>query len=392
MQAAVKFIEKPVTPELGKNGEPIEHQYLKADTSMLRRNQDILNNASKDGGIPDNANKSGASVGGETEGAQTSAQPDDSGVEYNKDLGGKADKEVSDSDSAGKNKEAEKEVAAKPKEDEKKEEPEDDERKCDTCGKAYNEDCPNAQKSSSGIGTHERAGKLHTNQMKYQGKEKPKKPKGSKETIVHYLTEHALKKNDKDVQVHHILDIQAFKDLKTLQKQVKYFDYNVNHLPNLVTLPDNMMTACELAVAYHLAGHDAGRAYTSADKKIKDNLNTISAFEKVKDVAGGLKFDESLGKDYRYSDAVINELKSIDEDIIGGEFCHDASGQPLNKEQIKTAFHEELNNKSKLVLERIEDFSWTITRDGRDFAYDNPADCCQLLDVPSCSQNRRYSQ
>lgn len=100
------------------------------------------------------------------------------------------------------------------------------------------------------------------------------------------------------------------------------FGYDINRKENGVMLPGKLNLACQLHVPLHISKHDSGRAgATSYPGKVRDELDII-------------------GKDIR-----------------AGKFCDNPQ-----------ALVDKMDNLSKLILQKIDKFRWTITRDGRDYA------------------------
>ncbi|NOK05849.1 MULTISPECIES: AHH domain-containing protein [Myxococcus] len=124
------------------------------------------------------------------------------------------------------------------------------------------------------------------------------------------------------VAAHHLIACEATEEA-SWGTYCRRFGYDVNGAEDGVMLPSRMEVACQLAVPVHRGPHAAGQGPEA---------------------------------DMNYPNAVRAHLKDVEAALVRGEFCANPG-----------ALVEELNALSAFILEQIASFTWTITRDGRDY-------------------------
>ena len=236
--------------------------------------------------------------------------------------------------------------------------------KCPKCDKDFNRNCMLASTPVISKGTNKR-----NNYTLYKGiKDSTGKafPKG-----------HPWYNGPRSLEVHHCIDVDSVDDLGKLFKQ---FHYNINDPHNTAVMPADMKLACQLAVPRHKGEHGAGRKFADDPSKGKDKEN-IENLEKLEDDNAGsgdyseVTDEETGGKYVTYIDAVRGELKKIKKIKKEGWKCYSDEGQPKTEEELKADFEKEMKDISKKILDRLADFSWTLSADGRDYRPGNKCGC-----------------
>jgi hypothetical protein len=154
------------------------------------------------------------------------------------------------------------------------------------------------------------------------------------------------------VAAHHLICLEAL-DNEQWAKLCPRFGYHPDRKENGVFLPMKMASACELRVAVHRGSHAEGHA-----------------------------FDLHLP----YPKAVMTKLKEVEVKLERGAFCSDPD-----------ALIRRLDQLSAEILGKVASFTWTLTRDGLDYAPGGRG-CSGLKSIqqkPSssaCPQERRHSQ
>ncbi len=141
-----------------------------------------------------------------------------------------------------------------------------------------------------------------------------------RKNIIAKLETHSWYTGSWSLQAHHLICSEAMDDDKW-PDWCADFGYNIDCKENGVMLPNLLALACQLHAPLHRGGHSAG-------------------------VAEGAS----------YPDKIKTDIKEIGEKIKAGKFCDNPQG-----------LIDELNEYSELVLLQVDDFSWTITGDGRDY-------------------------
>ncbi|RKH44824.1 hypothetical protein D7X12_09505 [Corallococcus sicarius] len=125
------------------------------------------------------------------------------------------------------------------------------------------------------------------------------------------------------IAAHHLICLEALESEKWALFCVR-FGYHPDRQQNGVFLPMKMAGACELHVAVHRGNH-----------------------------AEGYAFDVALA----YPRAVMKKLREVEAQVERGAFCTDPDALVRKFDKI-----------SAEILEKVERFLWTLTRDGLDYA------------------------
>ncbi|NRB77123.1 MAG: AHH domain-containing protein, partial [Saccharospirillaceae bacterium] len=301
--------------------------------------------------------------------------------EYNKGLGKKADKQKTGSDSSSSSSSDlgtdVAPVATSRQETEEEKPKEEDERKCETCGKAYNEKCDPKNKDGKPLDFDDEGtgAKLTAEINKKQGyasmeehpwyyvagdrKNKNFKPGGKEFTI------------NSSLQAHHLIVTNVIKMSPDIKSAAKKFGYNINSKNNGVMLPSKMELACHLGVPLHNTKHD--NTVTTTKYVGQDKNDPVYGFKAVenreRNKSGGDMF-------MPYPAAVAKLVRGILENSTKNDECL--------YEAAVNQFIIEMNERSKEILINISDFSWTITPDGKD--YEIGENGCGMHD----SQNHKF--
>ncbi|MBZ4420424.1 PAAR-like domain-containing protein [Myxococcus sp. RHSTA-1-4] len=149
---------------------------------------------------------------------------------------------------------------------------------------------------------------------------------------------------------HHLICLEALNNEEWALICV-LFGYHADRKPNGVFLPRKLALACQLMVAVHRGHH-----------------------------AEGFAFDLHLA----YPDAVNSKLREVAAQLKRGRFC----GAP-------EALVRRLDELSAEILARVERFTWTLTRDGLDYA-PGASGCSGLTSIQqkpshaSCPKARKH--
>ena len=138
---------------------------------------------------------------------------------------------------------------------------------------------------------------------------------------------------------HHIICSESM-DEKPWATRCREFGYNINHKNNGMMLPMKIDLACQVHAPLHLGGHAKGWA---------DDLHLP------------------------YPDAVKEKIKEVADGIEAGDYCDDPKG-----------VIDELDDISREILANIDNFTWTITADGKDYQTGG----CGCADVNSISDKK----
>lgn len=141
-----------------------------------------------------------------------------------------------------------------------------------------------------------------------------------RKNIIARVEDHPWYTGPNSLQAHHLICSEAM-DNDDWAEAAQLFGYDVNHKNNGVMLPYFMALSCQLHVALHRGNHDKG-------------------------TAAGMAYPEKVAQD----------LKKFLEDVEAGKYCGNPRG-----------LVDKLDNYSRLILKKIDRFSWTITADGRDY-------------------------
>ncbi|NIY86244.1 PAAR-like domain-containing protein [Vibrio campbellii] len=228
-----------------------------------------------------------------------------------------------------------------------KEKPEDDETELDKiCPICRDSKCKNRKRLKKGKGVTVR--KNHTKNM---AKEYVKLGKSFPDQHPWYIGKSSL-------AVHHLIPIEAVKDQVRFERAFDDFNFDINTIDNLVTLPMKPILACELHVQCHPTNHSEGIALTE-DKRALSILSVHeqnSNKEKLNDFGNKLiKAKPFLAYPKAAQELAAEVLLLIEK----GKFCNERDPQE--------AFAKKMKAKSKDILSYIDEFSWTIDWDSRDY-------------------------
>ena len=229
--------------------------------------------------------------------------------------------------------------------------------KCPKCDKDLNKNCMLASTPVISTGTNIRLPGVYRAQI----------VKNYKDANKVYPQDHPWYTGKRTLDIHHVIDIQAVKDLG---KEFYHYNYNINHAHNLIVLPSKMATACKFGVPLHLNSHEVGRAIGD-DEKDK-NVQALNTVEKSGDYKAVVQKEESFDT---YPEATKEEMIDIEILLKEGTLCYDEEGDAASEEKMQKDFLDEMMDVSDRILKRISDFVWTINRDGRDYKPGNPCGC-----------------
>ncbi|MCG2839304.1 DUF4150 domain-containing protein [Photobacterium sp. WH77] len=217
-------------------------------------------------------------------------------------------------------------------------------------------------KGNNGDGAHRE--KLQR-QYRNQGKEYPK--------------DHPWQYDDQLVllDIHHVIPKEAVKGMQ-FKRLFDDFSYDINEVHNLISLPSDMNLACELAVQRHKGKHSLGLALRNDQTAFSilidhENNNRI---EKIK------KFNSNLKKknnDLAYPKASKNLVLDVKRNMEHGEFCKHAG----NQKKMNAMFERDMKRVSKDILSFIQEFTWTIAWDSRDYTPESKKGCCNVSSIQS---------
>ncbi|UTM56017.1 DUF4150 domain-containing protein [Photobacterium sp. CCB-ST2H9] len=162
--------------------------------------------------------------------------------------------------------------------------------------------------------------------------------------------------------VHHVIPIEAVKKDRQFIKAFDQFNFDINTVDNLVTLPMTPSLACELGVQRHQTNHMYGIAFEGNPV----DFTTVKKFEISKDSVGLNNFAENTveNKPYLvYPKAAKKEALKVLDLVKKGRFCK----PPLSSEKARKMFAEQMRERSKEILGYIHGFTWTIDWDSRDY-------------------------
>ncbi|NOZ53024.1 MAG: hypothetical protein GXP08_07755 [Gammaproteobacteria bacterium] len=247
-------------------------------------------------------------------------------------------------------------------------------KKCNTCKKDFNPQCPLADAKRRGKGENDRIKEtLHNGIRDTTGNAYPK--------------QHPWYQGEKSLEVHHCIDVNSVKNAVWVEI-VNAFRYDINEPHNSVVLPAAMDTACHLKVARHKSSHAQGHAFDAPKPGTGASLSNLQALEKEKDYAQIPDYEQKF---LTYPDAVKEEIRKIRLMVKRGALC----GHKTARQQ-KAAFERKMRKISEKILRRIDDFTWTLSRDGRDYRPDSACGCANQLELgkkrrgEECNTNRQH--
>ena len=150
------------------------------------------------------------------------------------------------------------------------------------------------------------------------------------------------------IQPHHIISSESMKEDSFWLRFVHICGYSINHWRNGIFLPSVLKVACNLEVPLHDSHHGAGKVGST-----------------------------------KYPTHVKKLVRKIKEEIIDGkhEYCE-------HPEKIR----KKLDRKSELLLDKIAQFTITITGDGKDYAKGNPVGCGNVNSISAKKKGEKAGQ
>jgi hypothetical protein len=215
---------------------------------------------------------------------------------------------------------------------------------CDVCGEE-DHTTPAAKKR----GFNNRSEK----DLPSQPPEEPQPKDNGKHNVRRFLAANGWKKIEKhpwyttggSLQVHHLICIDHLRNAQWYQP-CKSFGYTPNDAHNNIALPAVAKVACALRAPLHLGNHNHGYCYDEHGQRIDKNTGRATTDDK---------------KSLIYTEAVRNHLEVINKDVLEGNYCRE--GEPTGK-----AFVEDMSALSRLILKKLDKFTWTLRADGRLYA------------------------
>jgi len=236
-----------------------------------------------------------------------------------------------------------------------KDKKDDKPRACPICNKAS---CDNKAKPKLGKGENTRQ-----DSTLYAGIAK---------TIPGFPEAHPWFTGSKSLEVHHVIPCKSVSD-KLWKKLFNKFSYDINEAHNSVVLPGDIELACELGVQRHKGSHTQGIALKENDvvfSRLKEHEEAKNN-SKIKTFQDTL-FKTKKGSDLRYTKATSDLIEEVQHSVEKGKLCQFAD----NPKKLNAKFEFEMKERSKKILNYINDFSWTIAWDGRDYRPDSSLGCC----------------
>ncbi len=159
-------------------------------------------------------------------------------------------------------------------------------------------------------------------------------------SIISDVKQHHWYTGSGSLQAHHLICSEAMDD-DNWSDWCFEFGYDINDKLNGIMLPNTMALACQLHVALHRSNHSAGQAEGTA-----------------------------------YPKTVKSKLDPIGNDIKSGKYCSNPD-----------ALVNELNDLSTFILKKVDQFKWTLTKDGKDYKAggNGCAGVTSLTDKPNCA-------
>ncbi|EOV6278237.1 PAAR-like domain-containing protein [Vibrio parahaemolyticus] len=256
-----------------------------------------------------------------------------------------------------------------------KEKPEDDETELDkTCPICRDSKCKNRKRLKKGKGQNKKGGYLDAMEKAYRNKGKS------------YPEGHDWYVGAGSLEVHHVIPLEAVSD-KRFKKLFDNFSYDINQTHNLVALPGIMELACELGVQRHQGNHAQGMALSENEavlNRLEDHEKN-ARHENIKSFNRKLfKNNKIQGNELRYPKAAKNQVLDLKDRVEKGLLCKYAD----NTKKVNMMFEREMKKYSKKILGYIQDFTWTIAYDGRDYRQGGPG----CSNVSTIKQKRKGLQ
>ncbi|UIP26727.1 PAAR-like domain-containing protein [Photobacterium sp. TLY01] len=218
-----------------------------------------------------------------------------------------------------------------------------------------------------------------------------------------FPSEHEWFIGNSSLEVHHVIPKEAVKG-DIFSELFDNFSYDINGIHNLVTLPADMSLACELAVQRHKGNHAKGIAYnrkrgaiTELEGLERDILNEDVKKEVTIEMNdyNSVLIEEDRNLSYpKSAKALVLDVKRK---IEKGKLCEHAE----NREILNGKFEFNMKKISNKVLRYIEDFTWTIAWDNRDYKKGSRLGCCNVKSIEAkklglqrsnvCKRNRNHN-
>ncbi|MCJ8313758.1 MAG: AHH domain-containing protein [Saccharospirillaceae bacterium] len=338
------------------------HKNFKLNSELADTVKFSLKHLFKNATEPVNARDASASIGEEGANSQSSSQADDSEVEYNKGLGEKEDKQKTGSNS-GSSSETDLGTDVAPATKTEEEKPKEDDKKCETCGKAYDENCPgsNPELKVEPARVVGKGKKLGINIMENMISKEIQESLPEEE----WVTKHPwyyIGTSQRSIEAHHLIVSNVMKNSPEVKNAAERFSYSINHENNGVFLPYYMDLACYLEVPMHRSRHD--NTVTDEVFEGKDKQNALLKYSKIKSKAKNMQDDEVF---MPYPQAVAKLVRGILKDAKNKKSCLFENG--------KNKFIPKMDQRSNEIFEKIKSFVWTLTSDGKDYEPKNDIGC-----------------
>ena len=164
-------------------------------------------------------------------------------------------------------------------------------------------------------------------------------------------------------QAHHLICSEAMRSDKNWANICASFGYDINGIKNGVFLPGNMKVACQLEIPLHKSSHNATLTNMPSNNYVK---------------------------------GVKKKIKPIKNKAMG--FL------PPNYCKKPTEINEDLNSVSASIWRLVKKFSWTLTKDGRNYKPGSKIGCSgfrslsqfdtnnvgKITNAKHCSNNRQH--
>ncbi|WP_373272457.1 PAAR-like domain-containing protein [Vibrio parahaemolyticus] len=256
-----------------------------------------------------------------------------------------------------------------------KEKPKDDETELDKiCPICRDSKCKNRKRLKKGKGQNKKGGYLDAMEKAYRSKGKS------------YPEGHDWYVGTGSLEVHHVIPLEAVSD-DVFKELFDDFRHDINDVHNLEALPGIMELACELGVQRHQGNHAQGMALSENEKalSILEGHETNARHENIKSFNRKLfKNNKIQGNELRYPKAAKNQVLDLKDRVEKGVLCKYAD----NTKKVNMMFEREMKKHSKKILGYIQDFTWTIAYDGRDYRQGGPG----CSNVSTIKQKRKGLQ
>ncbi|GLR73176.1 AHH domain-containing protein [Aliivibrio sifiae] len=152
------------------------------------------------------------------------------------------------------------------------------------------------------------------------------------------------------LQAHHIITTDSLNG-RLWEIWRKTYEYDINRANNGVMLPSSTKIACQVETHVHRSNHNRGLDYENI-------INKYWSGDNPKEIP-----DEEC--ETLYNDE-ITYLKGVKKQI--SEIKKRAENKFYCKKNNKEAFTEDLDDAAEDVIDKLNNFHWTISRYGKDYA------------------------